>query len=133
MNPTKPAWLSKTVLLNLVALLCAFIPAVGQWIATNPETAASVIAAANIILRFITKGAISITGAGETAESGGASLVLLLGTAALFMGSAPSCSSDQLAAARNIPIRTTIYTDYGTATYSSKGGLALAVDRRSGK
>lgn len=45
----------------------------------------------------------------------------------------PSCSPAQREALQNIPIRSAIVTDYGTLGYSSKSGISVYVDRRSGK
>jgi len=68
------------------------------------------------------------------ATSGGMPALLIgLGTAAAVMGSLPSCSPEQLALARAVPIRSCVETDYGTVCYSSKSGIAVTVDATSGK
>ena len=71
--------------------------------------------------------------AGDTSDASGVSLLLLLGTTLALMGPLASCSPTQMAVAQSIPIRTTLHTNYGTATYSSKSGLTLEVDATSGK
>lgn len=60
--------------------------------------------------------------------------LLLMGIATVaVLGSLPSCSPAQLAAARAIPIRSCVETDYGTVCYSSKSGIAVSVDAHSRK
>lgn len=80
-------------------------------------------------------GSVFRRGSGETSDSasgGNVLLVMIAGAMAALCG-LPSCSADQLAAARAIPIKGCIVTDKGTACYSSKGGLELSVDATSGK
>lgn len=78
-------------------------------------------------------------GAGEqeVEKSGGSGgttpLILLACTAAALMGGLPSCTPPLMEAARAVPIRIGITTDHGTAAYSSKGGIEVAVDATSGK
>lgn len=75
-------------------------------------------------------------GAGETkggtgnGASGGAALLLLVSTAAGFMGCLPSCAPGQLS---NVPIRIGIVGPDGSVSYSSKGGLQVEVDASSAK
>lgn len=64
--------------------------------------------------------------------SGGAALLIVVGTAAV-LGGLPSCSPAQIEAARGFPIRGCVVTDQGAVCYSSKGGLSYEVDARSGK
>jgi len=53
--------------------------------------------------------------------------VILCGAAAGLLGlSLPSCSADQLSAARAIPVRIGIAGPQGTLSYSSKSGLELS-------
>ncbi len=76
-------------------------------------------------------------GKGSGGSGGAASLLLWAGTAVGFMGGLPSCSPVDRAAAwaivTEIPIRSCVTTDYGTVCYSSKSGLAVTVDAKSGK
>lgn len=76
-------------------------------------------------------------GAGESSGTSGGALLLAIGTAAGIMGCLPSCSmsgaSAAWAALKSIPIHTTVVTDYGAASYSSKSGLSVEVDAYSGK
>ena len=66
-------------------------------------------------------------------QSGMAGLWVMGLTAAAIGGSLPSCSPEQLASARAVPIRSCVETDYGTVCYSSKSGIAVTVDTTSGK
>jgi hypothetical protein len=65
--------------------------------------------------------------------SGGMPLLMVGLTTAAVMGSLPSCSAAQLAAARAVPVRSCVETDYGTVCYSSKSGVAVTVDATSRK
>lgn len=56
----KPFWTSKTFWLNTLALVSTLIPAVGEWVKANPVEFAQAMAAANVLLRFITSGKISL-------------------------------------------------------------------------
>lgn len=68
----------------------------------------------------------SVHGDGSSAgPSGGVGLWIALSTAALCMGALPSCSPAFLEAARAVPIRIGVETDYGRGSYSSKGGIEL--------
>ena len=127
---TKSIFQSKTFWLNVIAMIVALFPACKAWIAANPESTIGVLTALNVIVRFATSGRISLFGAGELA---GPELVLIWGMAAGLCMGLPSCSPDQREALQAIPIRVTAATDYGTVGYSSKGGISVYVDRRSGK
>ena len=73
-------------------------------------------------------------GAGENVAGGGSLPLWIVGAAAgLICTALPSCSADQRETLKGIPIRTTVVTDYGTVGYSSKSGISVYVDRRSGK
>lgn len=62
-TPTaKPWWYSKTVWLNILALLAMAIPAVRDWVAKNPVEPVAVFTALGVIIRFVTSGKISIFG-----------------------------------------------------------------------
>jgi hypothetical protein len=132
---TKSIFQSKTFWVNLIVLVSAFFPPVKAWLAANPETAIGAVTAVNVLLRFITSGRISLFGAGERDDAGnGLGMVLIwIGmTAGLVMG-LPSCSPETREVLKMIPIRSAITTDYGTVGYSSKSGISIYVDRRSGK
>jgi hypothetical protein len=62
-SPTaKPWWQSKTILLNILALVAMAVPAVAGWVKENPVEPVAVLTALNLILRFVTSGKISIFG-----------------------------------------------------------------------
>ena len=138
---SKPIWQSKTFWLNAITLLSVFIPQVAAWLKDNPQTAITALTALNVLVRFATSGRISLFGAGEENSDGGAGggtfPCMLIGLAAaglLGVTALPSCSTAQLDAAKSIPIHNAeVITKYGTIGYSSKGGIDLIVDARSGK
>lgn len=69
-TPTaKPWWQSKTILLNILALVAMAIPAVAQWVKENPVEPIAALTALNVLVRFVTKGRISIFG-GDDDSSG---------------------------------------------------------------
>lgn len=60
--PSKPAWQSKTLWMNLIgALAVIFWPAAGDFVAQNPEVVMAAWAAINMVLRWVTKGAVQIS------------------------------------------------------------------------
>lgn len=140
-NTMKSFLQSKTIWLQIVAVLCMFIPAVKGWFAANPVEFVAALGALNVLVRFCTSGKVTVfaDATGSQSQSGGTSgmtLLLACATAAgLGVLSLPSCTaaSSIIPALRGIPIRTYLLTDYGTASYSSKSGIGLTVDRRSRK
>ena len=74
-------------------------------------------------------------GSGEPTNnaSGGNALLVLIACTVAALGGLPSCSAEQFAAARAIPIKTCVITDKGTICYSSKSGLSAEIDATSGK
>ena len=59
MDPKKP-WYSKTVWVNLVMALVAFVPGAEDWVAHNPQAAVVVGVVVNLFLRAITKQPVSL-------------------------------------------------------------------------
>jgi hypothetical protein len=57
---TKPIYTSKTFWVQVLALLCALIPPVNAWLKENPVEFVGVLAAVNVLVRFATKGAVTI-------------------------------------------------------------------------
>lgn len=102
---------SKTVWMNIVAVISTLIPAVGEWLQDNPVSFVAALGAANVLVRFATKGKLSILGRA-------ASLVALGMSSGLAALSFSSCKS-------------TFYRDYGLrgsafyrdADTGAKGGL----------
>jgi hypothetical protein len=95
-HPMKNILQSKTFWLNFIAALVAFVPAVKDWLAANPETALSALAAANVLVRFVTSGKVSLFGSEEPkpgTDSGMFPCLLVWITAAgLLCVGLPSCS-----------------------------------------
>lgn len=62
MNDSKPVWASKTLWVNLVAIVAAVTGALGFDLGLDPETQIAVVGAVmgfvNIALRFMTKSAV---------------------------------------------------------------------------
>jgi hypothetical protein len=91
MTPTtKPFWQSKTVWVQVLAVLSMLIPAVGAWVASNPVEFVAVLAAVNTVVRFATSGKVSIfqddsandSGGKSGGGSGGSWLLAMMATAA---------------------------------------------------
>ena len=53
---------SKTFWVQVVTFASAFVPAVQQWLASNPEQFLGALAAVNVLVRFATKGKITLFG-----------------------------------------------------------------------
>jgi len=60
MDSSKPLYLSRTLWINLIMAVAAFIPGVGVWIAAHPDLFAGAFSVINIVLRLITKDKLSI-------------------------------------------------------------------------
>lgn len=123
---------SKTIWLNLLALLAAFIPAFREWIASNPQAFVTSLSIVNIIVRFATQDRVSIfpkkvdvpsdiSPEREAGKGSGGSLpgFLLCTTASLLgVGALSSCNT-------TLPVRIGIETPHGSASYSSKHGITV--------
>lgn len=79
----KPIWRSKTFWLQVITLLSLVFPQVRDFISKNPEQFVSVIAALNVIVRFLTKGRVTLFSSGEEGSHGSASGWMPLLTAGL--------------------------------------------------
>lgn len=91
--PTSKQWyLSKTLWLNLIALVSMILPPVREWLAANPVEAAAALAAVNTLLRFVTRDKLRLSSdGGPSGGTGwGAGAVALLLALSLF--ALPSCS-----------------------------------------
>ena len=56
----KPFWQSKTLWINLIMALAAFIPGAAEWISGHPEIMSIAFVAINIVLRLVSKDQITI-------------------------------------------------------------------------
>jgi len=52
---TKKPWLSKTIIINLIVGIAAFIPTARDWVAENPGVLLSFLSFVGLGLRMITK------------------------------------------------------------------------------
>lgn len=99
-SPMKNILQSKTFWVNFIAALVAFLPAVKDWLAANPETALSALGAANILMRFVTSGKISLLGSEEPkpgTDSGMFPCLLVwIAAAGLLCAGLPSCNAGGL-------------------------------------
>ena len=118
---TKSFLTSKTFWLQIVAVASVMVPQVQAWLASNPVDCIAVFAAINVLVRFVTKGAVSIFPPEE--KSGGVSggmalLVLWLGLGMAVVGTLPSCVPGQ-----EYPVTGSLaYTDPATG---AQVGLAV--------
>lgn len=53
---------SKTFWVQVVTFLSVFVPAVQEWLASNPEQFLGALAAVNVLVRFATKGKVTLFG-----------------------------------------------------------------------
>jgi hypothetical protein len=88
-SASKPFWQSKTVWVQLLAMAGVFIPAVAEWVKTNPVEFVAALAALNTLVRFATHGSVSIfqddesgTAGGNGGSSGESVPLLMMATAA---------------------------------------------------
>lgn len=123
---TKSFFLSKTFWVQIVAMGSMLFPAVRQWVESNPVDFAAAWAALNILVRFVTHGKISLVG--EPAERGAGTKVpavlLLIAAGGLLAVALPSCALPD-----GTPVRFSLIVPDGAVSYSSKGGLEIAVER----
>ena len=131
----KSILLSKTFWLQIVTVVSMFVPAVNTFVVANPESAACVLGAANVLVRFFTSGTVSLTGGdGSTGSGTGATRVSIgLVTLAGLSGFALSaCSPSQQAEIKSLPISGTVKTNYGMVSFDP-AGVHIEVDATSGK
>jgi hypothetical protein len=60
MNESKSIFKSKTLAVNLVAMLASLYPPVGAVVATHPQEAVLALGVANLLLRLVTKKKVSL-------------------------------------------------------------------------
>jgi hypothetical protein len=51
---------SKTFWVQVAASASVFVPAVGEWLRSNPEGFVTALAALNVVVRFFTSGKVSL-------------------------------------------------------------------------
>lgn len=135
-KPTSTPWyLSRTLWINVAALLSLLVPAVRDWLTANPVEFTSALGAINVLLRFVTVGKYQLaepTGdkdggadesaprASHTSGAGGSALLLVIGMSLTMMTWA--CSSTDHQAATSVTL-----TDGQVVVI--RGGSSLVLDR----
>lgn len=61
MDSSKPFYTSKTFWVNLIVALAAIFPPAQEYITAHPEVAVTVISVVNLVLRVVTKDAVTIS------------------------------------------------------------------------
>ncbi len=135
---TKSLLLSKTLWLQLITILMGFYPPALAWLKSSPEDVVTLLVALNILVRFFTSTRIALFPPEDVEKTsgpaGGLSLLWITGMAAAVTGvGLPSCSPDQIAAARAIPIKACVITPEGKICYSDTDGLSAEIDARTSK
>lgn len=132
-----PWYLSRTLWINVAALLSMLVPAVRDWLESNPVEFTTALGAVNVLLRFVTVGKYQLaepTGgqdggadesaprASHTSGSGGFAIMLMIGMSLIMMTWA--CSTTDKQAATSVAL-----TDGQVVVI--RGGSSLVVDRDS--
>lgn len=132
-----PWYLSRTLWINVAALLSMLVPAVRDWLAANPVEFTSVLGAINVLLRFVTVGKYQLAEpagdqdggadssaprASHTSGAGGSALLLMIGMSLIMMTWACSSTDNQTA--------TSVALTDGQVVVI-RGGSSLVVDRDS--
>ena len=84
---------SKTIWLQIISVLCLFIPGMKEWFAATPVEFVSVLAAVNVLVRFATSGKVTLFSDNSTGSAGTSAGMFLFvcATAAGLVGALPSC------------------------------------------
>ena len=86
MNSAKSPAKSKTIHFQILTILSVLVPGVKDWLVANPEAFLSLLTAANVILRLVTKGPLKMS-VGSSNSAVGVSLIgwLFMSLAALSL------------------------------------------------
>lgn len=132
---TTPWYLSRTFWINAAALISLLVPAVRDWLESNPVEFTTALGAVNVLLRFVTVGKYqfaepagdqdggadeSAPRASHTSGAGGSALLLMIGMSLVMMTWA--CSSVDKQTAASVAL-----TDGQVVVIH--GGSSLVVDR----
>lgn len=132
-----PWYLSRTLWINVAALLSMLLPSVRDWLAANPVEFTAALGAINVLLRFVTLGKYQLaepTGdqdggadesaprASHTSGAGGSAIMLMIGMSLVMMNWA--CSSTDKQAATSVALT-------NGQMVVIRGGSSLVVDRDS--
>lgn len=130
-----PWYLSRTFWINAAALVSLLVPAVRDWLESNPVEFTTALGAVNVLLRFVTVGKYqfaepagdqdggadeSAPRASHTSGAGGSALLLMIGMSLVMMTWACSSADKQTAASVAL-------TDGQVVVIH--GGSSLVVDR----
>jgi hypothetical protein len=139
-SPTmKTIFLSKTFWLQIVALVILIFPPVAAWMRANPVDYLAALAAANVLLRFFTSGAVTIlpgsagpetsdTECDDTGPCGRLPTWLLLASLGGVVGfSSPGCSAPPPG---TMAISGEGITDGAVFRYDPETGLGVIIDQR---
>ena len=87
MNSAKSPAKSKTIHFQILTILSVLVPGVKDWLVANPEAFLSLLTAANVILRLVTKGPLKMSVGSNSASAVGVSLIgwLFMSLAALSL------------------------------------------------
>lgn len=113
---------SKTVWVQVVTILSAFIPAVRDWLANNPVEFLTALGALNVLVRFVTSGKVKLF-SNESGAGVPLFIVGILGTA-LACGGLVSCS-----VLEGVDVDGKIYYRHESG---AKGGIDLVPGKRPG-
>lgn len=130
-----PWYLSRTFWINAAALISLLVPAVRDWLESNPVEFTAALGAVNVLLRFVTVGKYqfaelagdqdggadsSAPRASHTSGAGGSAIMLIIGMSLVMMTWACSSADKQTAASVAL-------TDGQVVVIH--GGSSLVVDR----
>jgi hypothetical protein len=132
--------LSKTFWVQIAALAMLLFPPVKLWFESNPVEYLSALAAVNVLLRFLTSGAVTILPGATTGpenrdcdDNTGISGRLLgwllpAGLAGLFGFALPACIP--VPAPGTMAISGEVITDGATFRYDPETGIGVIIDQR---
>ncbi|MEI7912536.1 MAG: hypothetical protein WCK77_23150 [Verrucomicrobiota bacterium] len=121
---------SKTIWLQVIAVLSLFIPQMQAWLAANPEQPVALFAALNVVVRFFTSGKVTLFTDSAGVVSGadklpGWAVMIGLGSLACLSGFCmPGCTSTTLTAPNGAVTRTVVPDKDFTAALAAAAGVA---------
>jgi hypothetical protein len=60
-SPAKPVWTSRTQWMAVITVVAGFFPSVQSFVANHPEVVIQALGIIFMVLRFVTKGAVTLT------------------------------------------------------------------------
>lgn len=134
-STAKHALMSKTIWVQVAAVISVLFPPVRAWLTENPVEFLAALGAVNTLVRFVTKDRLKIfaEGANQDFRANGCAWICSMGLGVAAAGTLPSCSPASIAAFRAVPIRLSIEGTDAGMSYSSKGGLDVRATVRTKK